>query len=371
MGLDSTKKIKTGDIIIKEPRKEPRTRLKKLPDYSAKKSKKIAYMNSKGGCGKTTGSIALGLHLARSGYNVLFLDCDPQHNLSQRLGIPENTHPEHSMYYFFRNSDLEDFEGEMKKLGVVIKFPYFYRISGSNTKPGSIGIIAGHPYTETEAKSAAEKFNKSTRLGDQGKDIFQYFKEGLDFYCNYFDYIILDTSPAIEGNLLCQLAVLSVDEIIFPIDGLEAAYGVDMLINWVHKEIVLGNLPYSQIPNITFAMLKYQDDLDLVNPKELSLQEKNEVYAALKCVLGDYVCENGIKESRKLRYQVYGGFGGSANPYNHLCNEIFDKISTRRNNIFNYWDRSRSRKLQEALLKISEKSLKEKTPEIKMPIYTE
>jgi hypothetical protein len=66
---------------------------------------------------------------------------------------------------------------------------------------------------------------------------------------------------------------------------------------------------------------------------------------------------------------VYGGFKGSSNPYNKLCDEIIKKISTRRSNIFSYWDRSKSNKMQESLLKISEKSLKDRTPEIKVPIY--
>lgn len=349
---------------------EPRTKLKRLPDYGVKKSKKIAIMNSKGGCGKTTTAIALGLHLARAGNNVLFWDCDPQHNLTQRLGVPEGTYEERGLYYFFRNSGLEDLDSEMKKLGMIIRYPYFYRMAGSDKKPGNVGIMAGHKHTEIEATSAAKKFSQNSVIGEPDKDIFQYFDEGLQFYSNYFDYIILDTAPAIEGNLLCQLAARTVDEIITPMDGLEAAYGVDTIINWVNREIAQSSMLNTHLPNMTFAMVKYQDDLDLVKDKDLTLQERNEVYAALKNALGDFVCDTGIKETRTLRNRVYGGFGNSANPYNKLCNEIYKKISVRRANIFSYWDRSKSRKLQDALLKISEKSLKDRTPTFKMPVYT-
>jgi hypothetical protein len=120
---------------------------------------------------------------------------------------------------------------------------------------------------------------------------------------------------------------------------------------------------------MTFAMIKYQEDLDIIKPTEKTLEEKNEVYSAIKASLGNFVCDTGIKESRVLRNKVYGGFGRSANPYNVLCDEIVKKISTSRSNIFSYWDRSKSRKLHESLLKISEKSLRDKTPEIKIPIY--
>jgi len=255
----------------------------------------------------------------------------------------------------------------MKKLGLVLKYPYFYRIT--DKKPGHVGIMAGHKYSEIEANTAANKFVKRFRVGEQSKDIFQYFREGMEFYCNYFDYVVIDTAPAIEGNLLCQLAARTADEIICPIDGLEAAYGVDLLINWVDRELGMSSMLNTQMPNMTFAMIKYQDDLDLVREKELSLQERNEVYSALKNSLGNFVCNTGIKETRALRNKVYGGFGSSANPYNELCDEIIQKISGRRNNIFDYWDRSKSRKLQEDLLKISEKSLKTRIPELKVPIY--
>jgi cellulose biosynthesis protein BcsQ len=347
--------------------KETRTKLKRLPEYSAKKSKVIAVMNSKGGCGKTTTTIALGLHLARAGNNVLFWDCDPQHNLTQRLGISENSYDERSIHYFFRNADLEDFEKEMKKLGLMLRYPYFYRIT--NKDPGHIGLIIGSKHAESEANNAAIKLGKNTVIGEPIKDIFQYFNDGITFYSNYYDYIILDTAPAIEGNLLCQLAARTADEIICPMDGLESAYGIDMMINWVNKEIGHSSMLNSHLPNVVFAMVKYSDDVEMQLKPDMSLQERNEVYSAIKNALGDFVCDTGIKESRVLRNKVYGGFKGSSNPYNKLCDEIIKKISTRRSNIFSYWDRSKSNKMQESLLKISEKSLKDRTPEIKVPIY--
>lgn len=347
--------------------KETRTKLKRLPEYRAKKSKKIAVMNSKGGCGKTTTAIALGLHLARAGNNVLFWDCDPQHNLTQRLGISEDSYIERSLYYFFRNADLEDFDGEMKKLGMIVKYPYFYRIT--DNEPGHVGLMIGSKHSESEAKNAAIKLSKNTILGEPTKDIFQYFNDGINFYSNYFDYIIMDTAPAIEGNLLCQLAARTADEIICPMDGLESAYGIDMMINWVNREIVQSSMLNNRLPNMTFAMVKYMDDVGIPITRDMELEERNEVYAAIKTALGDFVCNTGIRESRTLKNKVYGGFGKTANPYHKLCDEITKKISNRRANIFSYWDRSKSRKLQESLLKISEKSLREKTPELKVPSY--
>ena len=53
----------------------------------------ITVANRKGGVGKTTSVWAIGHALAHQGYRVLFLDCDPQCNLSMALPeVPANQH---------------------------------------------------------------------------------------------------------------------------------------------------------------------------------------------------------------------------------------------------------------------------------------
>ena len=47
----------------------------------------IAIANEKGGVGKTTTTLAIGTILARRGHKVLFIDLDPQGNLTLALGF--------------------------------------------------------------------------------------------------------------------------------------------------------------------------------------------------------------------------------------------------------------------------------------------
>lgn len=340
--------------------------MRKLSPERIANSKIIAVMNNKGGCGKTTTAIALGLHLTRAGYNVMFWDNDPQSNLTQRLGLPDGKYKDQRLNHFFRNADLEDFEKEQSKLSLVVKYPYFYRLQGSPTPPGTIGIMAGSHVSEIEAKSSKERLALNSYLEPEQRDIFRFFRKGVKFYSNYFDYIVMDTAPAMEGNILCQLAVRTADEIVSPVDGLEAAMGIKQLLTWMNSETSPENR-VSLRPNVLFAMIKYQEDTKNIREITPTLGLRNAVYRTMKDTLGDYVCDNGIKELPSLRNKVYGGFGRKTD-YEDLCHEIIFKISMPRPNIFNLWNISVAKRLQESLSKIEMKTLN-KRPVFKVPVF--
>jgi cellulose biosynthesis protein BcsQ len=297
--------------------------INKLSEERKRNAKSIALMNNKGGCGKTTTALALGMYFARTGKNVLFWDNDPQSNLSQRLGLADDLRKDRRLNKMFESGGSNDM------ISSIADFPYLMRLRGAGSKPGNIGIIGGAHNAEVKAKA----FKSSLELGTEElehRDIYRFFREKIDFFKNYYDYIIIDTAPALEGNELNMMTLRSANEIIYPIDGIEAALGVKSIITWMESQIKYLDVK----PNGLFVMVKYQDDTKKIGLDNPEARVRNAVYRIMKESFGAFVCDIGVKEIPSLRASLPGF--GSRTRYTELCEEIDGKLGKDRPNIFEY-----------------------------------
>ena len=305
----------------------------RMPLLEAEKagmSRVIALMNNKGGCGKTTTAMALGMYLARTGHNVLFWDNDPQCNLTQRLGMPDDDLQEYRLDRMFQ------YPKERPDVSKIAEYPYLQRIPGSDSKPGRVGVMPGSHFSETYANSLNGLFTGHGREFKNmvnSNDVFDFFSDRLNYYKQYYDFVVMDTAPAMEGNILNRMALRCSNEIIMPIDGLEAAFGIRQLLNWIESE----SAPMETKPNGMFVMVKYQLDTKNVGDFSTDKISRNSVFRVIKNALGDFVCDNGVRELRTLRHSTKGipGFGGKTE-YTALCEEVVNKIGMNRRNMFEY-----------------------------------
>lgn len=183
--------------------------------------------NCKGGTGKTTSAINLGIGLARKGYSVLLVDLDAQGSMSAGLGI-EN--PDKLKYTIATAlTKLIDDECPDPRHGII------RHEEGIDFIPGNIEL----------AFLEANLFNVISRE--------TILREYLSFLKNDYDYIILDCPPSLGQITLNAFA--AADSVIIPV---QAAYlpvkGMELFIKEINK--VKGRLnPLLTIEGILITMV--------------------------------------------------------------------------------------------------------------------
>lgn len=144
-------------------------------------SRVIAISNHKGGVGKTTSAINIGVGLNRLGKKVLLIDLDPQANLSQSLGFEEQ-------------------------------------------EPNIYGAIRGlYPLQPVEIKAGLELIPSHLDLAgaevelsnEPGRD--HILRELLEPIRSSYDYIIIDSPPSL--GLLTLNALTASDKVFIPIES--------------------------------------------------------------------------------------------------------------------------------------------------------
>jgi len=166
--------------------------------------RRLVTLSLKGGVGKTTLALNLGMALGILGHRVLLVDMDPQQDLTQNMGVEP---------YAIKGVEFL-LTKDMKLADLVIEKKYLHLLpAGKRLKD-----------TEVALAQTVEKIPMVINL----------LKEGLEEYHSQYDYIIVDSPP--NTGLLAVNSLIFAREIVIPVQchpmGLR---GAKRTLFFIHK----------------------------------------------------------------------------------------------------------------------------------------
>lgn len=194
----------------------------------------IAFVNHKGGTGKTTSCISIAGFLAKEGHKTLVVDLDPQANATSGLGIDAATLP-YSMY----DAILGQCEGYK---GVPItKVILETGVANLHLAPSEFDLSAA----EVILQRVKQKRGVLTLILEEIRDLY--------------NYILIDLST--HSGILTINGLCASDRVVIPVDP--SIYSLEALENLKHTFRDVKRLEGRPINKTTIVLNRYHVETDV------------------------------------------------------------------------------------------------------------
>ncbi len=263
-------------------------------------------MNQKGGVGKTTTVINLGVNLAKAGKKVLLIDLDPQANLTSGLGL---TAP----------SDEGQAEVPPDITGQNRKFRTVYDV-----------LINEHQISEVFLSSEQENlFVLPSGIELSGAEVEMVsmmsreaiLKKALEQQVENYDFVLIDCPPSL--GLLTINALVAADKVLIPIQcEYFALEGLGQLMNTV--KLVKNKLnPALDIGGVILTMFDNRTNLSRDVAAEVKKYFQHKVFKT--------IVPRNIRlseaPSHGMPIEEYDPQSTGAKAYRSLADEVLDRFS--------------------------------------------
>ena len=189
----------------------------------------IALVNQKGGCGKTSSSVAIAAAFCSLGYSAVLADTDPQCNATESFGIRSDSFQEQGRFTL-ADAYLK------KRPATDIEFDFGERFGGNLTLlPGHRGLSSVPLKLESELQIAISDGVRNTLDADEMRNEQRVrLKKSLDALRGKRDVVIIDTPPSLDFLMVSTL--IAADWFIIPVfpSGYDLK-GLELLMRTVTK----------------------------------------------------------------------------------------------------------------------------------------